>query len=129
ENDIRPQRIERGVARNREPVELKGEDRGLEPSSSRHPGSDREASRPADQERPWVEPARVQPKDHGRDCLTDPDAAKKLQLDRILQWQEDNENERTHFDYQRDQFGILRFLRGRTARMDEGDINVAREQV
>ena len=59
----------------------------------------------------------------------DPDAAKKLQLDRILQWQEDNENERTHFDYQRDQFGILRFLRGRTARMDEGDINVAREQV
>src|SRR5262249_11785996 len=59
-NDIRCQCIERGIARHCEPVELQREYRGLEPGRARHPGADHQACRPADQERPWIEPAGVE---------------------------------------------------------------------
>ena len=86
-------RIEGGVAGHGVAIDLQRKNRGLKAERCRHPSADDKTRRPADDERPRVEPARVEPDDDRGNGLADPYAAEQLQLDRILQRQKNDEKQ------------------------------------
>ena len=57
-----------------------------------------------------MQPARIEPDDHGRERLQDPNAAEKLKLYRVFLGDEDDERQRAEFDQQGGDLSDRRFL-------------------
>ena len=95
----------------------------------KHPAADYDADEPPDQERPVVEPPGVDAEQHRRQRLDDQDAAKKLQINRILLRHEHDEKKCAELDDQRHPLRDLRFLPVGRILIDEFAVDVARIEI
>jgi hypothetical protein len=98
---------ERGITGYGEAARDERKDHRLEMRRRGHPGAGDNPCGPADDQGPGIEPAGVEARDYRRNDLTDPNAAEQLQLDRVLQRQQEDEEQSAELHDQRYDLCIL----------------------
>jgi hypothetical protein len=99
---VRQERVERAVPAQIQSADLQRVD-CREVLRCGHRGASRHSHQPAREQRPAVEPARVQAEDHRGECLQDPDAPQKLEVDSLLArvLEREYEHQRAELHHQR----------------------------
>ena len=89
------ERLKRCVAGHGQAVDCQRENGRLETERGSHPGTCDKTRCPACDKRPRIKPARIETDDDRGNGLANPDAAKQLELYRILERQKNNEQQGT----------------------------------